>query len=100
MATHPIATNVLGTKIDIKVGEFNGSEQAWPLWCLRMEAYTGMLGWSRIMDEAHRNPSVVVNSSLSENVQQVSAQLWNLLVSKCNGRAINITKLVGKQQGL
>ena len=91
---------IIDARLDVKVAQFSGRDEDWFLWCLRFEAYTSLLGWQGYMETARDLGTEVRNEVLAEEAGQVSLGLFNLLVTKCEGKAMGIIRATRRGEGL
>ena len=43
----------LDAKVDFKLGTFSGRDEDWFIWAMRFEAYTALLGWNDVLEQAN-----------------------------------------------
>ena len=90
----------LDTRPEMKITKHSGSEKDWPIWSLRFEAYTGLLGFEEVMSAAADSAVPIRYGSLNEVNQEISKALWYLLISYTDGKSIGVVRLAGKHGGL
>eukprot|EP00974_Lingulodinium_polyedra_P036547 3505094-Lingulodinium_polyedra.AAC.1 len=78
MAADP---GIVDARTDMRLQRFDGSDEKWPDWCLRFEAYTGLLGMEFLMTAAADMPTPIDETTLGEVPKQVGLRLWHLLVT-------------------
>ena len=91
---------IIDARLDIKVSTCSGRDEDWFMWCMNFEAYTGLLKWSTLVEEASVQREPIDVETLGEEAKQVSLGLFNLLVSKCEGKALGLIRAGAKHHGL
>ena len=99
-ASASAAASIIDTKGEVRVGNFNGSDDSWPIWCLRFEACTDLLGWGQFMETAATQPNEIDRTAMSPDSETVGRALYNMLLMKCEEKAFGIARLVQKGHGL
>ena len=79
---------------------YSGDDEHWPQWLHKFEAWSELVGWGRQLDAASQSAHPIVNTTLEQDVQTISRQLYAILVVKFDGKALGIVQLVGKGEGL
>ena len=99
MAAMANGVQMLDTRTEMKVNSFNGDDAQWQIWTLRFEAYTALLGWEDLMAAAAEATVPIHMDSIGDENVRYGKQLWHLLLSKCDGRALGIIRGAGKHNG-
>ena len=90
----------LDTRHEMKVGKFSGRDEEWANWALKFEAYTGLLGYEQVMATACDHPGELDYATFSGESQVTAKELWFLLISYTEGKALSIVRVAGRFNGL
>ena len=77
-------------RIDMKLSRFSGRDEEWSDWCLRFEAYCGLMGYDRVMEGAAVHATPIAADTLGQSEAAASKALWHLLVTWCDGKALGL----------
>ena len=91
---------IIDARLDVKVGTISGRDEDWFLWCMKFQAYTGLLHWTRLMETAAAQVEAIDFETLGEEARKVSVGVYNLLVSKGEGKALGLIRAGPKHHGL
>ena len=92
--------SVIDTRGEFKLVPYSEDDEHWPLWVLKFEAWSELVGWGQQLDAAAASTLPNVNTMLEAEVQTISRQLYATLVVKLEGKALGIVQLVNKGEGL
>ena len=63
---------IVDTRLDVKVSTFDGADANWFAWCLRFEAYVGLLGLSAFVNTAAIQPAELDMATFGINAAATS----------------------------
>lgn len=78
---------------------FDGREASWTTWSFKLESLLSLAAYEARLDAAAASTSELVNSTMSEEHQLMSKQLYHLLVATCSGKALLVIRAVPKGAG-
>ena len=87
------------TRLDLRTPNFDGIDAHWGSWVLKFEAYCHLAGLGDVMEAATSSLIAIVMEELGEEAQTKSKNLYALLVSKCDGRALALISLTKGKNG-
>ena len=91
---------IVDTRLDVKVSTFDGADANWFTWCLRFEAYVGLLGWSTYVDTAAIQPGALDMAAFGPNATATAHGMCNLLLSSVEGKALATIRTTPRHNGL
>ena len=83
-----------------KPPRFDGRQEQWAAWALRVESFASLCGWYDFMDQARQATAVLDFSALVGNAAEVAKSLYHFLVQTVDGRASQLIHLVQRGNGL
>ncbi len=90
------ANLVVDMKSEVKCGGFSGKHEDWPVWSVKFEAYTELVGLGSHIAIAASHVGVMTLSTLGQTANDIARALYALLISKCDGK---VHWLVVRRQG-
>ena len=76
-----------------KCKNFSGRREDFEKWVFPFESYCALMGWETLMIAACDETTEIDNDLLNDDAKAISRSLYHLLVSLCEGMAMNIVKL-------
>ena len=93
------APSFVDTRLDLKTPNFDGTDASWEAWCLKFEAYGHLVGLGPIMEGAAASADPIDVDVLTDAQALAARNLYALLISKCDGRALSVVALVASKNG-
>lgn len=78
---------------------FSGKREDFEKFIFPFESYCALLGWESLMIAARDETTEIDNDLLNDDAKAISRSLYHLLVSLCEGMAMNIVKLTERGNG-
>ena len=78
---------------------FSGKRENFEKFIFPFESYCALLGWESLMIAARDETTEIDNDLLNDDAKAISRSLYHLLVSLCEGMAMNIVKLTERGNG-
>ena len=78
---------------------FSGKREDFEKFIFPFESYCALLGWESLMIAARDETTEIDNDMLNDDAKAISRSLYHLLVSLCEGMAMNIVKLTERGNG-
>ncbi len=93
---------LVDTRSLAKPSPFSGKEADWAAWTFSFEAYCSLLhrDLTRRMEQACDLPEDAALNDVDETTHELSRVLFALLVSLCQGKAVNILMNTQRHNGL
>ena len=94
-----MSSGLVDTRLDLRTPCFGGDDAGWESWCLKFEAYCHLVGLGPSMDAAAERTDPIRTESMGDETLAMTKNLYALLISKCEGRALSIVSLAPLKTG-
>ncbi len=91
---------LLDTRSDAKLDNFNAKRESIENWAFMFESYAHLMGWGVLVDAATVEQQLVTDVGLPADARAINHDLYFLLASKVRGPAAAVVKLMDRGSGL
>ena len=79
---------------------FSGNDEDWQTWSIKFESWCGLQGLEASMEAAAAMSSEIILSSLGTSAMTQARQLYHILITLCEGKALSEVMMAEKYNGL